>query len=78
MSEFTITMCLAPGVSEAERRRRLHQAYSIILEAVRKNDTDAAGQIDGQDPDAPSGDTAQKRDMQASGFVDYATSRDWN
>ena len=34
--EFRVEMRRAPGISEAERRRRLHRAYEILLEAARK------------------------------------------
>lgn len=36
MSEFRIKMRRAPGISEDERRRRMHKAYSILLEAARR------------------------------------------
>ena len=39
MAEFTVTMYQAEGISEAERRRRMHQVYQILL--------DAAAEIDG-------------------------------
>ena len=42
MSEYSVELRRAPGMSEAERRRRLHAAYSILLEAARRKQTTAS------------------------------------
>ena len=36
MAEFNVTMCRAEGITEAERRRRMHQAYQILLNAAAR------------------------------------------
>ncbi len=36
MIEFKVTMQQAPGISDEERRRRLHQAYEILFSAARR------------------------------------------
>jgi hypothetical protein len=38
---FQIEMRRAPGITEQERRRRMHQAYEILLSAARKKMNDA-------------------------------------
>ncbi len=39
MSDYRITMSQTPGMSESERRKRLHAAYQILLDAARKKET---------------------------------------
>ena len=36
MAEFVIAMSQTPGISAAERRKRLREAYSILLDAPRR------------------------------------------
>jgi hypothetical protein len=36
MTEYQIEMHRAPGISDEERRRRLHRAYQILLDAARR------------------------------------------
>jgi hypothetical protein len=53
-------------MSEAECRRRLHQAYTILLDAARKKEAASGDDLGGLTPDtasdtAPQGDDATVR-----------------
>jgi hypothetical protein len=56
MSEFTVTMGKAEGISEEEQRRRIHQAYSILLDAARR-----AGERQDTEKDQQQGGVANDR-----------------
>jgi len=48
-----------PGISEAERRRRLHAAYSILLDAAREKATASGEKFGDETPDAASDASAE-------------------
>jgi hypothetical protein len=39
MDQFTVVMVRSPGISEEECRRRLHQAYTLLLDTARRKTT---------------------------------------
>ena len=53
MAEFTVTMVRSPGITDAERKQRLRQAFDILLEwGKRAAALDTVGS-QGQDSDTP-------------------------
>ena len=67
MDGYTITMKRSSHISDAERRRRLYAAYSLLLSLSEDAKTD--GQRESADPDQPaSGDvSAPQQETEAQG-----------
>ena len=51
VGEFTVTMKQAEGISQEERRARLHAAYTFIL-SLRSRETADLGEARNQDPES--------------------------
>lgn len=56
MGDYIITMKRSPHIGDAERRRRLYAAYSLLLSL--SEDTETAGQRELADLDRPTADGA--------------------
>ena len=54
MAEFRIEMRKTLGLTDGERRRRLHQAYTILLQAAQQKETALDDEFGDQAPNAAS------------------------
>jgi hypothetical protein len=63
--EFTVTMVRAAGITEEERRHRLHQAYTILLQAARQKETGESDDLGGQTLSPAVDAPAQEQDAQS-------------
>jgi hypothetical protein len=66
MSDYQIVMSQTSGMTESERRRRLHAAYQILLDAARKKETTPGGESANLTPGAASDVPATKQDATRS------------
>jgi len=70
MGNYTIIMRRSPHISDAERRRRLYAAYSLLLSL--SEDTKTASQCELADPDrlaagdAPAPQQGRERDREST------------
>jgi hypothetical protein len=56
-NRFRVTMHKSPGISEEERRRRLHQVYSYLLSLAERKPTDQSKEADQIPPRTSARDT---------------------
>ena len=53
MAKFTVIMVRSPGITDAERKRRLRQAFDILLEWGKRAAALDTVRGQGQDSDTP-------------------------
>ena len=69
---FQIEMRKAPGITEEERRRRLHQAYEILLSVARRKKNNTPAEVAELETGAPSADLGNRRQAHGTAELDLA------